>query len=196
MSGAKHTVATDALETLGTILGEGAGRDAIHLAVEPVYAVETLHPGQHVGFVTNDNGVGACDDPVGIVDPFLNEFIQKGEHFWLVVYPRQITSLRHVWTHPKFKDMEGPTVVAAVAPPSDEVSKAIAWMQNYADEIEVGYSELLDRARSYVEYGDYWSEGGKFESMSVPVEFWDHYELITDHHVDPTDKGNFFSCSC
>ena len=38
-----HTVATDALATLGTIIDETAGRDAIHLAVEPAVAVEKLY---------------------------------------------------------------------------------------------------------------------------------------------------------
>lgn len=90
-----HTVATDALATLGTIIDASAGRDAIHLAVEPVIAVEKLFPGQHVGFV--EGGVGTSSKPVGIVDPFITGFVAPGQHFWLVVYPRTITSLRHVW---------------------------------------------------------------------------------------------------
>jgi hypothetical protein len=47
MSG-KHKVATDALETLGTIIDDSAKRDAIHLAVIPAVAGEDLLPGMHV----------------------------------------------------------------------------------------------------------------------------------------------------
>lgn len=103
MSADKRTVSTDALETLGMIIDEKAGRDAIHLAVEPSIAGEKLYPGQHIGLV---NGVATTTAPkkVGIVDPFLNGFVPQGEMFWLVVYPRQITSLRHVWTHPDFPE--------------------------------------------------------------------------------------------
>jgi hypothetical protein len=49
VSADNRTVATDALATLGTIIDETAGRDAIHLAVEPVVAAHNLSPGQHVG---------------------------------------------------------------------------------------------------------------------------------------------------
>src|SRR6266478_2836013 len=87
----KRTVTTDALETLGTIITEKEKRDAIHLAVEPAVAAHTLRPGEHVGFMTGDGQdgtAGICDKPLGIVDPFLKEAVKRGEHFWLVVYPR------------------------------------------------------------------------------------------------------------
>ena len=45
----KRTVATDALETLGMIINDAAGRDAIHLAVEPMIARHPLRPGEYVG---------------------------------------------------------------------------------------------------------------------------------------------------
>ncbi len=44
-----RSVHTDALHTLGSIIGESEKRDAIHLAVEPVVAGERLTPGQNVG---------------------------------------------------------------------------------------------------------------------------------------------------
>ncbi len=118
----KRSVATDALETLGKIIDESAGRDAIHLAVEPVVAARKLHPGDHVGFV--DGGVGPCDNPVGIVDPFLEWNVKKGERFWLVVYPRQITSLRHVWTHPAFQNAQVPESKNVQAPESTMLSQS------------------------------------------------------------------------
>lgn len=45
-----RAVFTDALHTLGTVIDATQGRDAIHLAVEPVIAGEMLKPGQDVGF--------------------------------------------------------------------------------------------------------------------------------------------------
>lgn len=109
MSADNRSVHTDALATLGKpdidYNGIPAARDAIHLAVEPVKAGCTLYRGDHVMI---ENGVafpvrGPLEPgAVGIVDPFLLEPINPGQKFWLVVYPRQITSLRHVWTHPLF----------------------------------------------------------------------------------------------
>ncbi len=97
--GDKRKVSTDALETLGMVIGDGEKRDAIHLAVEPTLATETVYPGQHV----NAQGL-ARGDLIGIVDPFLKGAVHPGQRFWLVIYPRMIHSLRHVWTHPSFED--------------------------------------------------------------------------------------------
>src|ERR1041385_3217026 len=97
----KRSVFTDALETLGTIIDENQKRDAIHLAVEPMVAKEYLKPGEHV----TADGVSCIPyrkHSVGIVDPFLEKTVQPGERFWLVLYPRTIKSLRHVWEHPAF----------------------------------------------------------------------------------------------
>lgn len=104
MSADKRTPHTDALETLGKIHQFDEKRDAIHLGVEPVTAGEHLSPSQDICLI---NGIALPaysrdEKPVGIVDPFLKNMVQKGERFWLVVYPRAITSLRHVWEHPDF----------------------------------------------------------------------------------------------
>ena len=80
-------------------------RAATHLAVEPVTAGQQLNPGQHVG-LWGDGRAGHAKTPLGIVDPFLTRPVQEGERFWLVVYPRQIRSLRHVWEHPAFPASE------------------------------------------------------------------------------------------
>lgn len=105
----KRSVTTDALQTLGTIIDnvEGTGRDAIHLAVEPVIAGETLFPGQHIG-LSNGKAYSTCKKKLGIVDPFVIGSVPKGSKFWLVVFPRQITSLRHVWSHPDFPEESSP----------------------------------------------------------------------------------------
>jgi hypothetical protein len=101
------TVGTDALSTLGTLINDRAKRDAIHLAVIPAIAGHPLSPGRRVTF---RDGAAYADDQdhdvavVGIVDPFLVHAVRKGERFWLVLLPRTIQSLRHVWSHPAFPD--------------------------------------------------------------------------------------------
>lgn len=191
----KRSVATDALQTLGTII-EGGGRDAIHLAVEPVVAGERLHPGQHIGIV---NGVATTKAPklLGIVDPFLIGFVPEGDKFWLIVYPRQISSLRHVWSHPDFEDEHSidPEVINRViqklkGSPSEE------WIRKYASEIDVEYDELISHVKEYLVNGESWSEGGHFDGTHLPNEFWDHYQIVTNTIVPGDQRGSFFSCSC
>jgi hypothetical protein len=191
MNNDKRAVATDALETLGMIIDEKAARDAIHLAVEPAIAGCTLKPGDDVELI--DGVAKHGENPVGIVDPFLSGKVVKGQRFWLVVYPRQITSLRHVWTHPRFPEcpMLGLTVGVTTAKVRSE-----RWLTDYAESLGVTYQGLLSHAESYIEDDEYWCEGGRFEGESLPDDFWDHYEKATGKAVPNEKRWSFFSCSC
>lgn len=196
MSTDKRTVATDALETLGTIITSG-GRDAIHLAVEPVVAGQYLRPGDHVTLI--DGKAILSGKGLGIVDPFLERAVAPGEMFWLVVYPRQITSLRHVWEHPAFP-AEGAVVPAE--PADDQATASRKWIENFAASIPLRYEVVMDGARDYVSdrehggYGEYLCFGGLLEGESVPDEFWPHYERVTGKKVPDDHRGSFFTCSC
>jgi hypothetical protein len=191
--GDKRSVSTDALETLGTIIGEGQGRDAIHLAVEPSIAAHTLRPGDDVGFI--EGGVGICDNPVGIVDPFLKAPVKKGQRFWLVVYPRQITSLRHVWTHPAFPEApkaSGPT----------EQSESQRWIEGFADRIRQHPDALMDAAEKWLEAGGRW-EGYTYDNTESYKDhwdefptFWQHYAIVTGKKIPEDKRESFFTCSC
>lgn len=189
-NGDKRSVSTDALETLGMIHQREEKRDAIHLAVLPVEAGEDLVPGQDIG-VRNGLalalGPGAC---IGIVDPFLDEGPLKGERFWLVIYPRKIQSLRHVWSHPELPD-ELP------APPvdSDELTAAQRAIHAVAADLGVSDEAMMEGAKRWLEEGRYMCFGEDLSySWDMPA-FWDAYSLLTGERV-PQGTGSFFSCSC
>lgn len=200
MSADKRTVATDALETLGKIISPNEKRDAIHLAVEPATAKYKLQPNTDVGVeITDGKMYGVAWSPgvelVGKVDPFLERAVEPGEMFWLVVYPRQITSLRHVWAHPSF-----PTAEEAEA---DEIVFVLSgnkeseeWIENFVTGLGIGYHEMIEAARDYVQCGDYLVKGELLEGEYVPEEFWDHYCAVTGETVKEDDRNSFFSCSC
>jgi len=196
-SGDLRSVHTDALGTIGMILGEKAHRDAIHLAVEPVTSLMALYPGQHVGWENMDLRLvtaGAKDGFIGIVDPFLVGRIEPGQKFWLVVYPRTITSLRHVWEHPNFLPSEFQAAPEKVEPTPKELSQA--WINAFADRIKQHPDALMRAAERWVHSGDYTYDNnenykdawGEFE------EFWNHYEVVTGTIVK--EKDSFFTCSC
>lgn len=191
-----HTVATDALATLGTIIDETAGRDAIHLAVEPVTSQFALHPGQDVGLV---DGKAVPRKPfVGIVDPFLSETVEPGQKFWLVVYPRQITSLRHVWEHPSFPNAETPTS------PEDPITSkeaSIKWMTEWAvSHMGEDYYGDGDKRSPEAAYASAIDAGhnmnvGPYEDARdhIDSEWWGHWETITGERGD---RDSYFSCGC
>lgn len=193
--GDKRKVSTDALETLGNIIDEREKRDAIHLAVCPVVAQEKLFPGQDVG------PDGTTANPVGIVDPFLKTPVFPGQRFWLVIYPRQISSLRHVWSHPAFPDE---VVVSKEEHALFDKDESAIWIKNYASELGVQDYDLMIAADEWVKSDgcEYYIGDGdngiydKLEGISTNEEFWFHYQSLRKTVIRPHLQTNFFSCSC
>lgn len=224
----RRSVSTDALETLGTIHVRQEYRDAIHLAVEPVIAGQPLKAGDHIylhggkAFKVPKNSSSA----LGIVDPFLPSQVKEGQSFWLVVYPRKITSLRHVWSHPSFPETvdvtesitpqrkipetleESQTRVVATKTALYDLEQeriqakqtAYNWIDNYRDSlgIEASTEELIGYGESNLgsKYGDYLVEGGTLEDECVAEEFWDHLAIYLNREIPNEDRNNFFSCGC
>lgn len=89
---------------LGKLIEGDAYRDAVHIAIAPVTAAGPLAPGQRIGFVEDDTDrVQACvENLLGIVDPYLEDWVREGDQFYMFLFPNTITALRHVWTHPAF----------------------------------------------------------------------------------------------
>jgi hypothetical protein len=203
MSADKRSTSTDALETLGTIIDETGRRDAIHLAVEPVVAGETLRPGDDVGFLPDGTAGTNASTLLGIVDPFLKAKVKKGQRFWLVVYPRKITSLRHVWEHPAFHPSLGAQAdVVDVVRPRISKRDAVAWFQVFSKRHRIDYYTALQAGRDWVESEEYFTQQDSeslrsaMEDDSTRVEFWENFEVITGLKVAEDRKGIVFSCSC
>lgn len=165
---------------LGTLITADEYRDAIHIAVAPAQAGETLAPGQHVGF-RPDGKLGGVDKVIGIVDPFLKQRVQEGERFWLCLYPKTVNNLRHDWSHPAFE-------VKAPVPPvlADPLDVSKMWIANYARLIGSDYEEVMRLAEKG---GDIFM--GSREGMETPPEFKEHFRRITGK-----ESQLYFSCSC
>ena len=177
----------DTHDSIGKLLTGNEQRDAIHIALLPVQAKIDLRPGEHAS--KDGNHI----HPIGIVDPYLQTTIRPGEWFWLFIYPKTITSLRHVWTHPDLNDLPDAVVFKSM---SLDIQKTFSkdWIEKYANNIGIGYEQLLSDADDYVNFGHLSSHGGLYEGHTTDPKFWDHYEVIRDTKVDHRD--NFFSCSC
>ena len=190
----KRTVHTDALETLGTLIDSSETRDAIHLAVLPVTASVELEPGERI---TQKKGYAKPSRKgLGIVDPFLTRKVPPGKMFWMILRPRLVTSLRHVWEHPEF-------------PLDDTVVKQTESTTNKEDKLEarkaigeiardclISAKDLIQGAHDYLDHGHYLNNGPRWEGISVPEEFWDHFEVLSGRKIPEPKRGNFLSCSC
>ncbi len=91
---------------LGELPSRNSQRDAIHVAVVPVVAVDSFSPGERVDLDSDGNAILALGKGIGIVDPFLDQtdWIEPGEAFWLLLHPNTVTGMRHHWSHPSFSD--------------------------------------------------------------------------------------------
>lgn len=205
MSADNRTVHTDALATLGTILGPNEKRDAIHIAVEPVIAGHHLLPGAEVGRLPDGTYSPVADKIVGIVDPFIDGRVNKGERFWLLLMPRTVTSLRHVWEHPDFPDDAGKQVTARRVKPApvkalEPVEAALTskeWIEQFASSIRQSYEDLMAAADRWVEREDYTYDNsesykGHYEKFR---EFWPHWAVVTGREM-PREPHAFFTCGC
>lgn len=189
----------DAVATMGAVLPDDVGgRDAVHVAVIAVVASQKLSPGEDVGVLHEQSGGDPMADPaakpVGKVDPFLTKSVQRGQRFWLYLYPRTITGLNHSWTHPAFPDK--------LVVPSSQKLTSEQWIRNYAEEIGDGYLPLMAGADRWVSGGAYYygpDQGGYhglFEGTDTNPEFWDHYEVVRGVKVPEDKRERFFTCSC
>lgn len=221
----KRTPHTDALETLGMIHQHDEKRDAIHLGVEPVEAAVELEPGQRIGmykglaYPADSFPEGNPIKVLGIVDPFLNGLVFKGQRFWLVVMPRQITSLRHVWEHPDFPDSRETSHPVAVVKAWDDLSdaerkthvsigtelgKAWEFLENYARELsdydgDITAEQLFDQGLEAIEDPTgytYLVGGSSMEGERPSAEFWEAMSVLLNRDLSNIEKPNFFSCSC
>lgn len=180
---------------LGKLIEGEPERDAIHIAVAPIFAGRLLKAGDHVG-LDNAGQANLTSDPIGIVDPFLERPVQRGQRFWLFLYPNTITSLKHVWTHPAFE-------VAAK-------SASEQWLKDFLGSNGPDYDDLIAAVnnggkftRTDQEYDDYYGvsiEGdyvhvnGSDAHGEIPSEFWDHVENVTGRKMKT--RPSYFTCSC
>lgn len=185
---------SDTQKLLGKIIVGDAFRDAIHIAVAPVEAAQTLKPGQHVGLDTAGRA-HAAESHIGIVDPLLPRNVAAGQRFFLYLYPGTITSLRHEWTHPAFPQ----EIILA----SGTKSASEAWMRKWAVE-HMGYDYYgdTDKLSDEEAYENAIRAGrnisvGPYESARefITHEWWNHWEIITGQRGERED-GHSFSCSC
>lgn len=164
---------------IGQLITTEQFRDAIHIAVVPVTAAQTLLPGQHVSLVNPENlEVGYCQHTLGVVDPFLKQPVEKGQRFWLFLYPGSITSLRHEWTHPKFPATQHQVPVTehqiGLKSAKEESEK---WLREYAQRLNP-YSLGPD-------YGSTVTEEGKdraFKELIADLERGEIYARGSDLH--------------
>lgn len=192
----------DTVRAIGKPFTTPMARDAIHIAVAPVVAGETLRPGEIIGFVRGRNDGTVSSDHmiivkfIGIVDPYLKKSVHVGQRFFMFLYPGSITSLRHDWAHPAFAENDSEVLENKKNADEEALQQSKLWMCELADDVNMSYDKLIQGGIDYVQGGSYLVGGGSMEGRRTPDEFWPHFERITGIKVPEKDRESFFSCSC
>lgn len=171
---------------LGKIITGKANNDAIHIAVAPITAHRALQPGEHIGV---KNGVESSDiyEKIGIVDPFLEKVVNKGEKFYLFLYQYSVTGMRHEWEHPYFQ-----------AKKNNDVSPSVGWLTHYASIFRISYQTLIQACNDYLDKEKSFclSNDTPDEAYTFNDEMWKHFEIVTGRVVEDNKRHNFFRCAC
>ena len=188
------------LDTIGKKLSELLPRDAVHIATYAAVAGETLIASEHItitDFTARTARVAMnLNDAIGIVDPFITEAIKEGEMFWVFIYPRTITSLKHEWSHPSIDKSESHARETAVLQVRERLlGDSKAWLEEYLEtNVGISLSTFL-YALSYDDLRDeYIVISGEDANGRMTEEFWDHVEVVTNQKYP--DRPTYFSCAC
>jgi hypothetical protein len=192
------------IKSIGTVLPEGGDeqRDAIHIAVLPVVAGEILRAGQKVAFAYGSTStvIRALDDyeaaqrpSVGIIDPFLDEWMVKpGQRVWLFLHPNSVTGMRHHWQHP-----------AVDLLPSNAATESETWLHRFAERWGFNYDEMMKTASDPTAEGFPYiiAHGKDLHSVGELGDdhelFWQHMALLTGRAFDHEHRNKVgWSCTC
>ncbi len=180
----------DAVATMGKILPDDArGRDAVHVAVFSAVAGVVLAPSQKVKIESHagdDTVVGPAEgDIIGIVDPFISDYVMPGARFWVYLLPRTITGLTHQWTHTAFNEVR------------DESAASEQWLRSFCDVADCpGYDKVMGAVEYAADGGEYGFVLGEDATGEIPPEFWDHAEVVLGKVIPAGVRSEWFRCAC
>lgn len=204
----------DAVETMGKILPDEipvGTRDAVHVAVIAATAGMPLRAGDHVSYDKGEaNGNQRYSKYIGIVDPFLEGTVKTGQTFWLFLYPRTVTGLKHVWEHPDLTELSDKDVetikdvtkkVRTEADVTATRADAVEYLHQWAGEHGVSYKSMLVTIKECIndegELDDYINLGtGSSEEIDDPEEFWTNVGLVLNVDIKNKTQITYFTCSC
>lgn len=179
---------------IGNVIFSHQEKDAIHVAIIPIILGEDMLPGTPINMV---DGLAYKEEsePIGVIDPFIQGSIRKGDKVWLFLNPGSIFSLRHDWAHPAFID-------DAVKKRSED------WLRNFCDTHDCpDYDTLMQGIQGKFPFfeEEYYRSGGAIDGEylhfngvgahgQIPDEFWQHVEIVLGRK--PPFRPKYFSCSC
>lgn len=180
---------------LGKLIEGEAERDAVHVAIIPLVAVSNMSPGEHFKLLTGSQTEAIpvseyANDAIGIVDPFLKDYVKKGKKFWGFLFPNTVTGMRHHWEHPAF----GP-------PP--KYSESELWLRQFAERWCFNFDQLIEAGVGPADVkGDRYvvacgRDCSRYDLGEDYELFWEHLEKYMGKKFSKSHREKMgWSCSC
>ncbi len=164
-------------------------RDAVHVPIILLQATERFSPGEHFKIEAGNQAIkvsGRKAGGLGIVDPFINRDIGRGEYFYGCLYPNTVVGMVHKWVHPDLPDE---------CPYSTEEDKA--WVKSFAESFGQTYESLMAAASCFIDNGDWtYDNSERYKGVNFDT-FWPVFSRITGQQVKLSYQGESpYTCSC
>lgn len=169
--------------TLGIKPEEAGVKDAIHVAIVSVVAGAALQAGQPFELNEHRHAVPARGRNkktlTGVVDPFGDALISRGEVFWGLVNPDHVERVEHHW------DTEVDFSAPAVPVEQNELISDAAKLMG------VSYADLMQACATYVKTERPASYPGTLAETTVKEAIEDSDIYITDIYASWADETGY-----
>lgn len=164
-------------------------RDAIHIPVVQVICDEDhLDAGQRIALrAGTDLAYKEEYRSTGVVDPYLDGSLMRGDKFWMFLFPGTVTGMVHQWKHPEFTHLEAS-------------SPAEQWLRDFAERWAMDFNELVTEAGG--QGGNRWVTAHghdlhKAEEIEDIDDMYYHLEQYLGRRISPKQRREMnWSCSC
>ena len=111
------------------------------------------------------------------------------------MYPRTITSLRHVWTHPSVPESLETEAAQEIDRLIESKQASQAWLEDYAKKCGFPVDNLMAAAHEAHQYGEEYVIIRDFEAgEAINPEFFKHFAIVTGKKFET--QPEYFSCNC
>lgn len=169
-------------------------RDAIHIAVIPLVADNSFSAGMQVLLSKDGKASSEEGTVIGIVDPFLNVEISRGDRFWVFLYPNTVTGMKHHWSHP--------VIDKHFHPKEEDVKNEIDKICNQINDYNYYDSWTVDKvlflADKYWQHGDFYC--GDYDDGNFNMYYQQFRPLLKllGYNLPSADEdgSTYFRCAC
>lgn len=158
-------------------------KDAVHVPIVSVRAGQYLIPGLPCSLDGRGEAQLNKINPIGIIDPFRQSDIEKGQLCWLLLYPHIVIDVKHTWKMAEEQEFEEDTA-------DDDVYSEDNLMLGTATRLNLSVTALMEAMRRAFGGDPIEYVGNQRLIDNLPSrDLWDKWCELTGNELD--DDGDY-----